>query len=159
MTPEELNAFLEQIGALGAVPDEQGLLMRQANQGQALMNTPSAAGQNVGGTYRASSPLEHLSVALQRVMGAKQQQGAEDAFRQTLDTQTKGRVASTKMDYANQEKQRRQIQALIDAMNPTTEMPTMDLRPPQVTEMPTMDLRPQVTEMPVMDLRALLAGR
>lgn len=37
--------------------------------GQSLTQTPTPEGRNVGHTYVASSPLEHLSAALQRGVG------------------------------------------------------------------------------------------
>jgi hypothetical protein len=50
--------------------DRMGVEGDTMKMGADLWNTPSAKGQNVGQTYVASSPLEHLSVALQRGLGA-----------------------------------------------------------------------------------------
>jgi hypothetical protein len=87
------EALIQMLVQLGAIPEEQALLMRQMDQGAGMMQTPGAQGQNVGGTYVASNPLEHLSVALQRGMGAQKQRGAEGAYRDTLGKQTAGRSA------------------------------------------------------------------
>ncbi len=44
--------------------------------GQQMFQTPGAEGRNVGHTYVAASPIEHMGNALQRVMGARMiQQG------------------------------------------------------------------------------------
>jgi hypothetical protein len=50
--------------------DRMGVEGDTMKMGADLWNTPSAKGQNVGQTYVASSPLEHLSVALQKGLGA-----------------------------------------------------------------------------------------
>jgi hypothetical protein len=104
LTPEQAEAFMAQLeadaphlaemAALGAIPEEQGLLQNQIGQGMQQQNIPGATGQNVGRTYVASSPLEHLSVALQRGMGGMKQREAEGQFRETLAQQTKGREAA-----------------------------------------------------------------
>ena len=85
------DALLQALISLGAIPEEQALLMRQANQGQSMQDMPNAQGQRVGGTYVAASPLEHLSVAFNRVMGANKQRDAEEAYRASLEKQTAGR--------------------------------------------------------------------
>ena len=109
------EALLQQLVAMGAIPEEQAMLLRQADQGQAMMQTPSAAGMHVGATYKAASPLEHLSVALQRVMGGLQQNKAQRGYQDTLGKQTEGRSAFA--------------QALMAALGkkpePVTEMPPM----------------------------------
>lgn len=87
------EALIQQLVALGAIPEEQALLMRQMEQGAGMMQAPGAQGMNVGGTYTAANPLEHLSVALQRAMGGQMQKGAESKYRGTLGQQTQGRSA------------------------------------------------------------------
>jgi hypothetical protein len=74
MSPEVL-ALLQQIAG---TPEAQDLLGQQSQVGLGMFGAPSAQGQNVGGTYVASSPLEHMSVALQRAMGGKMYRGAQD---------------------------------------------------------------------------------
>ena len=83
--------LISQLVALGAIPEEQALLMRQADQGAGMAMTPGPQGMNVAGTYVASSPLEHLSSALQRVMGSRMQDEALGQYRDTLGKQTAGR--------------------------------------------------------------------
>lgn len=69
--PETLQMMLKALGA----PETMGV-------GHELLGTPGAEGRNVGHTYVASSPLEHLGVAAQRGLGAymmgrgQQQRGA-----------------------------------------------------------------------------------
>lgn len=89
MDEETLNAMV----ALGAIPEEQAMLMKQQQMGYGLMQTPSAEGRTVGHTYVAASPLEHLSVALHKYMGAKRIKDAEQGYRNTLAQQTAGRSA------------------------------------------------------------------
>jgi len=91
MDKAELAALVQYLTQMSGSPEEQSLLMRSADQGSAMQGTPSAMGQNVAGTYVASSPLEHLSVALQRVMGGQKQKGAEEAYRASITKQTAGR--------------------------------------------------------------------
>ena len=43
---------------------------KMIDSGEGMMQTPGAQGMRVGNTYVASSPLEHLSVAMARAMGA-----------------------------------------------------------------------------------------
>ena len=85
------EALIQQLVALGAIPEEQALMLRQADQGAGMMQTPSAQGMNVGGTFKASSPVEHLSVALQRMLGGKMQKAALSQYQGTLGKQTAGR--------------------------------------------------------------------
>jgi hypothetical protein len=87
------ETLIDQLVALGVLPEQEAMQMRQANQGAAMMQTPMAEGRNVGHTYVASSPLEHLSVGLQRAMGARQQDEALRQYQETLGQQTAGRSA------------------------------------------------------------------
>jgi hypothetical protein len=82
------EALLRLLVQAGIVPEEQALAMTQYRTGESLYGTPSAQGMNVGGTYVAASPLEHLSVAAQRGLGAKQQQRAVEDYRGALGRQT-----------------------------------------------------------------------
>ena len=109
MTDQELDMMV----ALGAIPEEQALLMKQRQSAEALMGAPSAQGRNVGATYVASSPLEHLSVALQRGMGAQRTKRADEAMEGTFERQTQGRRAGLK---AYQEQQARETAMLLEAM-------------------------------------------
>lgn len=113
---DKMRALLEAMAAMGALPDEQALLMQQMGQGQGLMNTPGAQGQNVGGTYVASSPLEHLGVLAQRGVGAYKQKGAEQGLRDTFAKQTEGRLAFGTQQQAQQEEEMAMMKALLSAM-------------------------------------------
>jgi hypothetical protein len=73
-TPEKLQAFMQ----TGQTPELLGMANQDYATGQGLSQTPSAQGQNVGNTYVAASPLEHLATALGRYQGGKQMQGARD---------------------------------------------------------------------------------
>ena len=64
--PGSLQRMLE--AALSG--DRMGVEGDTMKMGADLWNTPSATGQKVGQTYVAANPLEHLSVALQRGLGA-----------------------------------------------------------------------------------------
>lgn len=88
------EALIQQLVALGAIPEEQALLMRQMQQGEGMMGAPSAQGMRVGSTYVASSPMEHAAVALQRYLGQRQMAEAEKGYRGTLGEQTSGRSAA-----------------------------------------------------------------
>ena len=110
------DALIEQLVALGIIPEEQAMLLRQADQGQAMQNVAMPSGQNVSGTYVASSPLEFAATLLSKGLGANKQQNAERQFQGTLAKQTAGREASFKAQAGQQEQQNAQIQAFIDAL-------------------------------------------
>lgn len=72
---------LQQMIDAGLFSDRSQLTGQEMGQAQGMIDTPGAQGMRVGGTYVASSPLEHASVAMARVMGqqkmnqARQNQG------------------------------------------------------------------------------------
>jgi hypothetical protein len=110
--PPPVDPFIQSLAALGIGPEELAMFLRQSDQGYAATQTPSAQGRNVGSTYVASSPLEHLSVALERGMGGRQQQAADEGYRSTL-----GRMAGTRGEYMGRQQNNadEQIRALIEA--------------------------------------------
>jgi len=110
------DALRKALIALGVIPEEQALLMRQANQGQSMMDAPTPQGMRVGGTYVASSPLEHIAAVVQRAVGANKQKTAEEGYRESLAKQTAGRDASYQAQDQLASTQNAQIQALIDAI-------------------------------------------
>lgn len=110
------EAFIEQLVALGVIPEEQALLLRQAQQGQQAFQTPGAQGQNVGGTYVASSPLEHLGVLAQRASGAAQQGRADEGLQDTFARQTAGRGAFARQQMGQQDEETEMMKALIQAL-------------------------------------------
>jgi hypothetical protein len=90
MSPE-LLALLQQIAG---TPEEQAMLGDQAQVGLGMSGTPGAQGQNVGGTYTAANPVEHLSVALQRALGGKMYRGAQDEMMANVEKQGAARSAT-----------------------------------------------------------------
>jgi hypothetical protein len=78
-TPQISPELLAQLSEMGIAPDELDMLHQQVQRAQALRNTPGAQGREVGRTYVASSPLEHLAVGLQRVQGQQGIQGGEQS--------------------------------------------------------------------------------
>ena len=116
LTPE----MLQQLIALGAIPEENATFQAQMAQGQGQMQTPGAEGMRVGGTYVAANPLEHLAVALQRGMGGRAVNQGREGIQANLAKQTAGRGG-----YADA-----LIKALMGGGAPApqaavTEMPTM----------------------------------
>ena len=75
LDPQSRDQLLRAVNADAQV----GLAGHQMGIGNELLNTPTAEGRNVGRTYVASSPLEHMSVALRRGIGAQKmnQAGAD----------------------------------------------------------------------------------
>ena len=71
--PEALQALIDATLS----EDRAGLAGQQMKMGQGLMQTPGAEERSVGGTYVAASPLEHLSTAMSRAMGAQMTRGAQ----------------------------------------------------------------------------------
>jgi hypothetical protein len=72
--PEALQKMID----AGLFSDRSALAGQKMQQGQQMMGAPGAQGMNVGGTYVAASPLEHLSTAMTRGMGAQMMGGAQD---------------------------------------------------------------------------------
>ncbi len=62
---------LQQMIDAGLFDDRMGVEGQTMALGKGMWDTPSAEGMRVGGTYVAASPVEHLSTALSKVMGAK----------------------------------------------------------------------------------------
>ena len=55
----------------GLFEESSNPLNQQFGIGQKMMDTPSAQGRQVGNTYVASSPLEHLANAVRQAVGAR----------------------------------------------------------------------------------------
>lgn len=76
--PELLIEYLtnpenaEALSQLGVADERYRALDKRQPLAEGLMATPSAQGREVGRTYVAASPLEHLSTVLQRGLGAMQ---------------------------------------------------------------------------------------
>jgi hypothetical protein len=71
--PDPNDDLLQQLTQAGLYPQQIAQLQRQYQLAQGFMQPQEAQGRQVGGTYVASSPLEHLSNALRPVIGAYMQ--------------------------------------------------------------------------------------
>lgn len=109
LTPDQL----EQLVALGIIPEQQAMLMQQMDQANALRNTPIPKGGMAGRVYVAD-PLGSLAAGFDRYRGVKQGRAAMDQYSQTLKDQQAARMA-----YVN---------ALRGAPKP--QQPRPDLSPP-----------------------------
>jgi hypothetical protein len=85
--------LLQQIIDAGLSDDRMGMAGQKARTGAALFGTPGAQGMNVGGTYKAASPLEHLSTAMSRILGGKMQRDAHGEMEGLLGQKAAGRRA------------------------------------------------------------------
>lgn len=63
--------LMQRLTEAGVFPDEMDLLSQQMKRAEAMRKTPAAKGYEVGGTYKAASPLEHLATALGGFMGQR----------------------------------------------------------------------------------------
>lgn len=82
-------ALAQAMSGLGSMPDRQALLKQHMEWGHDATQAPAPKGMQVGGTYMASSPLEHIAAALQRVMGYRQQGQGERGLTASLGEQDK----------------------------------------------------------------------
>lgn len=87
-TPEQL----QQLIALGAIPDEQKDMDLQMIQAQKLRNTESPQGQLAGRVYVAANPLEHLAAGIDKYQGAKQMKKLYGQNRDMRTRQTDARM-------------------------------------------------------------------
>jgi hypothetical protein len=85
--------LLQQIIDAGLSDDRMGMAGQKARTGASLFGTPGAQGMNVGGTYKAASPLEHLSTAMSRILGGKMQRDAHGEMEGLLGQKAAGRRA------------------------------------------------------------------
>lgn len=76
-------SLMEGLATMSVFDPKSNILGQRAGRAQQLQFTPSAQGQHAGGTYVASSPLEHMGVAMQRIQGGQQMRdvsGQQDAM-------------------------------------------------------------------------------
>jgi hypothetical protein len=92
MTPDP-DALLQQLTQAGLYPQQLAQLQRQYQLAQGFMQPQEAQGRQVGGTYVASSPLEHLSSALRPVIGAYMQRQAMNREGELTGQLSSGRQA------------------------------------------------------------------
>lgn len=62
---------LQQMIDAGLFDDRMGVEGQTMAIGKGMWDAPTAQGMRVGGTYVASSPVEHLSNAMSKILGAK----------------------------------------------------------------------------------------
>jgi hypothetical protein len=91
LSEEQIQQLIQAMSQMSTIPDEQGLAMKQMGMGTDLSQTPGAEGTKLGYTYVASSPLEHLAVALNRYRGIRDQQAARQTMLDTFPRQQAGR--------------------------------------------------------------------
>ena len=84
-------SLIQQLVAMGAIPEQQDLAKQKMAWGREDSQMPMPAGMRVGGTYIASSPLEHLAAALKSGMGYAKQGQATGELRGLIGQQTEGR--------------------------------------------------------------------
>lgn len=79
-------ALIQMLTQLGSMPERQDLLRTQMQYGREDTQAPMPQGMRVGGTYIASSPLEHLAAAIKQGVGSYRQgkatQGLHESFGQ-----------------------------------------------------------------------------
>jgi hypothetical protein len=85
--------LLQQLTQAGLYPQQIAQLQRQYQLAQGFMQPQEAQGRQVGGTYVASSPLEHLSNALRPVIGAYMQRQAMNREGELTGQLSSGRQA------------------------------------------------------------------
>lgn len=74
---------IQQLIALGVIPEEQDVLQQQIKQAQALRNADAPQGSySRGGVYVAASPLEHIARVAQ---GIKAQSDLKNLYQQQQD--------------------------------------------------------------------------
>ena len=85
-------ALVQMLTALGSMPERQDLLKTQMQYGREDSQMPMPAGMRVGGTYIASSPLEHLATALNQGVGGQRQARATQGLEQSFGQQDTARA-------------------------------------------------------------------
>lgn len=84
-------ALIQMLTQLGSMPERQDLMRTQMQYGRDDSQTPMPAGMRVGGTYIASSPLEHLAAALKQGIGGYRQGQATQGLQQSFGQQDQAR--------------------------------------------------------------------
>lgn len=87
LSPEEL----EQLVALGVIPDKMSHLDRQYQQAAKLRNTEMPGMEGNGRVMVAASPLAHLSAGIDRYMGMKDMKSIEAGQGSLMREQVSGR--------------------------------------------------------------------
>ena len=87
MTPEQI----EQLIALGVIPEQQSDLQQQMKMANELRNTKSPEMYGNGRVMVAANPLEHLGVGLQRYAGQRDMKNIQQQQKDLRDQQVAGR--------------------------------------------------------------------
>jgi hypothetical protein len=93
VTPDPNDALLEQLTQAGLYPQQLAQLQRQYQLAQGFMQPQEAQGRQVGGTYVAASPWEHLANAIRPVVGALMQRSAMNREGELTSQLSSGRQA------------------------------------------------------------------
>jgi hypothetical protein len=114
--PDDLDLLLQQMAQMGISPEVLGLAGNQINRGQEMQDTPMAQGRNVGSTYVASNPLEHLATAVRQYQGGKMAKQATGDYGAQLGANRTGIAAFGKA-------QSGQLQQIIDEIRKRQQTP------------------------------------
>jgi hypothetical protein len=140
---------LQQMIDAGLVDDRAGVLAQQMKRAQGLMAAPGAQGMNVGGTYVAASPLEHLASAMSRIIGGQRAKGIEQQMGDLIGQKGAGRMA-----YAN-------AGEAPAPMAPQGQVPPLLARPPEAPpawSSPSFEPQSPATPVPALGARRLSLG-
>lgn len=96
ITPE----MLEQLKAMGVIPEEMTLLDAQLQQANLLRNAAGPEGLDSGRVYTAANPMEHIGGLMQKYNANKEARGIEDRQRGMIDILRKGRNVPMDSMYA-----------------------------------------------------------
>lgn len=82
---------LQQLMALGVIPDQQSSLEDQIQQAQLIRNRQAPKGYDTGRVYVAANPLEHLARALQGIQAGRELKNLRSEQQKLLAEQIRGR--------------------------------------------------------------------
>jgi hypothetical protein len=84
LDPETLQRLMD----MGVLDDQQSQELLKMQRGQADLGTATPQGMEVGGTYVAANPLQHMATAIRQWKGQK---GIDEAFKGMGDITEKKR--------------------------------------------------------------------
>ena len=84
---------LQQLIALGSLPDEQNALQDQIKQAQMIRNRQAPQGTQAGRVYVAANPLEHLAYAMQGIKADRDIKNLRSQQQDVLRRQNEGRMS------------------------------------------------------------------
>lgn len=80
----------ELAAAMATVPLQQQQILAKQRRAQMLMAAPTPQGMQIGRTFVASSPLEHLATAMMRIKGGQLNREADQAYGPLIQAQQAG---------------------------------------------------------------------